>query len=73
MSLPSIKWEKNFSVAPDNDFWTQICKNISFMKKTPTYKPLSIKLSIALITQDKKCSKNGIYIRDQSILHMKHT
>jgi len=31
--LPTIKWENNLSIAPDANFWTQICKNIYLMSK----------------------------------------
>ncbi|MDF4341226.1 hypothetical protein P3480_25830, partial [Vibrio parahaemolyticus] len=27
LHLPILKWEKELSVSPDPDFWTQICKN----------------------------------------------
>jgi hypothetical protein len=31
--LPTIKWENDLSIAPDVNFWTQICKNIYLMSK----------------------------------------
>lgn len=33
ITLPTIKWKEDLSIAPDTDFWTQICKNIYSMTK----------------------------------------
>lgn len=44
LSLPSAKWESDLSITPNAAFWTQICKNITFMTKNANLQLIQYKV-----------------------------
>ena len=43
-SIPSEKWETDLSIAPDADFWPQICQNIFFMTTNANFQLIQYKI-----------------------------
>ena len=62
MSLPSIKWEKDLSIAPNTEFWTQICKNIIFMTKIANLQTIQYKTFHRTHYTRQKCSEWDLHI-----------
>jgi len=42
--LPTINWENHLSIAPDANFWTQICKNLYLMSKNANLQLIQYKI-----------------------------